>query len=40
METQMERKKECDSDNNQSYSNEWNNENNQKWIINGKPFYL
>ena len=30
----------CDNENNPSYNNECNNENNQKWIMNGKPFYL
>ena len=25
---------------NHSYNSECNNENNQKWIMNGKPFYL
>jgi len=30
----------CDSDNNKSYNSECINENNQKQIMNGKPFYL
>ena len=30
----------CGNENNKSYNSECNNENNQKWIMNGKTFYL
>jgi len=39
MKTQMKKKMVCDNDNNQNYNSEYNNENDQKWRMNVKPFY-
>jgi len=40
MRTQMEKNMVCDNDNNQNYNSGCDHENDRKWRMNVKPFYL